>query len=916
MAEKKNLFMISHTHWDREWYLAFNEFRLRLINVVDKALALASNPRWNSFMLDGQTAPLEDYLEVRQGQENALRNAIAGGKLVVGPWYVLADEFLESAEGLVRNLLIGHAIAARYGTPMHVGYVPDTFGHVWQLPQILAGFNIKSCYLFRGYPPLFGGHEEAKGLNDKTPLEFHWASPDGTKVLTLHHIKGYGNASHLSEGAATGEYQHMGALVQILSAVERLAPRSATKNFLIMNGTDHLFPDENVPDIVDFFNKDEELSEAMVLRHAKLEDYFNDLQEVSSDFQVLAGEMRGSAYTQVTPACLSSRMYLKLANWEASTELENWTEMLCSLAWYLGANYPSDEIMHAWKLLLKNHPHDSICGCSIDRVHDDMETRFAEIMDVLQTLGNGAAAFIMGTIPRQEGKRVPLVVFNATNWMQSGPVRVLLAPPLAFQDKEILVVDENGEPVPCQATRIIEDYRNIEEGDRLYPLFGNRFKLHEVEFIAGKVPALGFKKWFLEPSTVPAAIEPASGASNVLENEHLKATIHADGTVSLHHKKTGKTWNDIFLFEDEGDDGDEYDYAPMHEPAPVHSRGLKATVGPVTRDGVKQQAHVQVVLPVPACITKNRKRSDVMVDLPVHVLVVLYPGERFLRVTIDVDNFAEDHRLRVLFPTDPAITKSCAADHFMVMERPVTLPKDDGWYQPAQGLYHADGFVDMSDGKTGLAIHARGLPEFEIVERERNAIAFTLFRSVGWLSRDGMPVSRGHLGRPSGLNGPFLPTPGAQCKRRMRFELAVHPHAGSWEEAGLFKVMKLLHVPLRAATPTSSARDFFYVPQPRFQAPIPLEKNEEGFITVEPGSLVVSAVKKAEREDAVVVRVYNPTGQRVQGTLRVSFGLARASLVNLNEEFVESLLDVDGTIDFSIKGSQILTFSLVPRRSA
>ncbi|MHA1372214.1 MAG: hypothetical protein ACTSRA_21145, partial [Promethearchaeota archaeon] len=238
---KKLLIMVSHTHWDREWYLTFNQFRLRLLNLIDETLELSKNSRWNSFMLDGQTAILEDYLEIRPQRKDELENAISSGKIVVGPWYVLADEFLESAEGVIRNLLIGHEISSRFGSTMKVGYVPDTFGHIWQLPQILKGFGIHYCYLFRGYPPLFGGHDEYKNFNDDTPLEFYWRAPDGSKVLTLHHITGYGNAAGLSIDL-NNEFGFLPAVLKISSAIESLKERTSTDIFLLMNGSDHLFP--------------------------------------------------------------------------------------------------------------------------------------------------------------------------------------------------------------------------------------------------------------------------------------------------------------------------------------------------------------------------------------------------------------------------------------------------------------------------------------------------------------------------------------------------------------------------------------------------------------------------------------------------------------------------------------------------
>ncbi|MBN2153396.1 MAG: hypothetical protein JW839_18220, partial [Candidatus Lokiarchaeota archaeon] len=536
--KKKELFMVSHTHWDREWYLSFNQFRLRLVNVVDKALGMASVPGWNSFMLDGQTAPVEDYLEVKPENFAALKHAVEAKKLIVGPWYVLADEFLESAEGLVRNLLIGHGIAERLGKVMKCGYVPDTFGHVWQLPQVLAGFGIKSCYMFRGYPPLFGGHEEYKGHNDDTRLEFFWRAPDGTKVLALHHITGYGNASHLSDSASSGEYKCLGAVMRILGAVERLEPRSARPLFLIMNGTDHLFPDDNIPDVIDFINNDEELGENFHITHATIEDYFDALDEDSYGLAELAGEMRGSAYTQVTPACLSSRMYLKQANWRLSNDIEHLVEPLNVLAWYLGAKYPQDPIRLAWKLLLKNHPHDSICGCSIDRVHEDMETRFAEIGDMVETLVNGATSVIWKAMRPPPPGKLALPVMNVTNWAQTGPVKALFNVPGPLHGSNLRVVDANGKHVEEASIRIIPDYRELPDAARLYPLFGHSVQLREIEMVATDVPPLGFKTYFLEASPDGAGIPaPVVGGDPVLDNGLLEVAVNPDGTVTITDKK-------------------------------------------------------------------------------------------------------------------------------------------------------------------------------------------------------------------------------------------------------------------------------------------------------------------------------------------------------------------------------------------
>ena len=221
--------LVSETHWDREWYLSFQEFRKWLVKLIDDLLDnLPKHPEFKSFMLDGQTIVLEDYLEIRPERKADLQKFIQQQRIYIGPFYVLADEFLESGEGMIRNLLLGHKISEQYGVkPMKVGYVPDTFGHIWQLPQILDGFSIHSMYYFRGYPPVFGNHEEIKGKNDTTPLEHYYMSPDGTKALTLHHITGYGNAANICEGKRPefDEFPYMNAVMRIGESLGRISPR-------------------------------------------------------------------------------------------------------------------------------------------------------------------------------------------------------------------------------------------------------------------------------------------------------------------------------------------------------------------------------------------------------------------------------------------------------------------------------------------------------------------------------------------------------------------------------------------------------------------------------------------------------------------------------------------------------------------
>jgi len=180
-------FLVSHTHWDREWYLTSSQFRVMLLETVDRVLdALDGDPEFRRYVLDGQSAALEDYLEAAPGQRDRVDRLVRAGRLRVGPWYILPDEFLVSGEATVRNLVYGRK-SAPLGAVQSVGYMPDSFGHPAQIPQLLRLAGIDSFIFTRGMG------DEGRELG----WLFRWAAPDGSEVLAVNQCDGYCNAGGL-----------------------------------------------------------------------------------------------------------------------------------------------------------------------------------------------------------------------------------------------------------------------------------------------------------------------------------------------------------------------------------------------------------------------------------------------------------------------------------------------------------------------------------------------------------------------------------------------------------------------------------------------------------------------------------------------------------------------------------------------
>ena len=224
--------IVPHTHWDREWYSPFQAFRLRLVEILDDLLPrLEADPSYAHFLLDGQMAVVDDYLAVRPGAEARLRHLASTGRLAMGPWYVLMDEFLVSGETIVRDLQLGLERAARFGGAMPVGYLPDMFGHVAQMPQLLQLFGFDDAVVWRGVPLAV----------DRTA--FWWSSPDGSTVRAEYLPNGYGNGAVLpDDGKALLE--RISSWIDSQHEIVRDAP------VLIMNGSDHLAPQAFLGNVV------------------------------------------------------------------------------------------------------------------------------------------------------------------------------------------------------------------------------------------------------------------------------------------------------------------------------------------------------------------------------------------------------------------------------------------------------------------------------------------------------------------------------------------------------------------------------------------------------------------------------------------------------------------------------------------
>ena len=460
--------LVPHTHWDREWYRTFQQFRIRLVRLMDRLLdILANDDGYAHFMLDGQTLLLEDYLEIRPERVGELARWVRAGRLSIGPWYAVPDEFLVAPESLVRNLMLGDRVCRRFGARMSVGYVPDPFGHVGQLPQILRGFDIESAVFRRGLA--------------EEPVELWWEAPDSSGVLVCYLRNGYDNATRLP---MTDPEAFVAA---IRGAGDRLAPHVGSGQVLLMAGNDHQEPDPRLPGLIAYAN-DGRLGDDRLV-HSSLQAYVASVRGAveSRSLTTVEGELRSPQRHHLLPGVLSTRMWIKQRNDAIETLLTRWTEPFAAWAELLDigdasvseshthlsgheplarVHRPAPLLWHAWRILLENHSHDSICGCSVDQVHREMALRFDQAEQIAEEIATLSLAAIADQVDTSHGVAPssskdgvqPLVVFNPTGGPRTDVVTTRLCLPEAPSALE--VVGPDGRVLPHQvATDPIEEER-------------------------------------------------------------------------------------------------------------------------------------------------------------------------------------------------------------------------------------------------------------------------------------------------------------------------------------------------------------------------------------------------------------------------------------------------------------------------
>ncbi len=950
-GQKIQCHFISNTHWDREWRYSAQRTRYMLGYLMDMLFDIfEKEPEFKHFHLDSQTMPVQDYLEVYPEKAGLIKKYVTAGKLAIGPWFCLPDEFCVSGESLVRNLLLGHSMAKEFGGVSKTGYAPFGWGQISQMPQLYAGFGIDVTSFYRGLNPYIAPKSE-----------FYWESPDGTRILASRLGKRprynvwyilqrpvYWNQqdedNRVMSWKAGGapfrfidtdkheidyQYAHPAFAYheehvpeRARQAIEEQDDDWTQPHRLWSAGHDSSCPDIREARMI--ADSDRALGEEADVFHSTMKAFQDGIKACADpDWPVLRGEMhnpstKGSVST-LYGWITSARTYIKQMNFQNEAELTTYAEPMAVFAGLLGAPYPRQFVDLAYNYLLQNHGHDSIGTCGRDIVYEDMIFRYRQSREICSCLMERAMMDIAGSIDLSSwsAEEMALVVYNPAPFKRTEVMSAILEIPLEWECNRFALVDEDDRQVPVQVSETITPFHQIVQSpnDVANTFPSSRYHIR-VEF--PDVPGLGYRTFAVKPVVNSRAIQPKTlrTGPQTMENDYLTVSINANGTLDVTEKATGKAYSGIGYFTDSGEIGNPWEHVSPENDTVMTTLNARADVS-LIRDGELEASYrISIDWALPEGRSQDeRRRSDVLKSYPIVNTVTLRKGQPWVEIVTELDNTVEDHYLQVAFPSNIAADHVMAQGQFDVIQRPIAKPDYTLYDEQPMTEQPVNSFVDISDGQVGVALLNEGLKAYSADDDAARTMSVSLLRCFPLricVTAEMQDYSRIDKG--------------SQCLGKQRFRYAIMPHSGDWEQGGVWQASEQFNYRLQSAQIGPSQH-----------GTQPLSRS---FLELKNNGLHISAIKQSESGEGWIVRLFNPSDSTINSAIRLNGGYSgpthtqspvervqaefalpkdkgmqwnRVRVVSLEELPERDLvMDDEGWVNFEITKKKILTLEFLP----
>lgn len=869
----KTVHVVPHTHWDREWFFTTSRAQVYLLkdlkDVIDN---LENNVGFSHFILDGQASLIADYLKWRPQDLEKVQKLVKSKKLIIGPWYTQTDQYVPSGENIIRNLLYGMKTCSKLGGYMNIGYVPDSFGQESSMPQIYKGLGIDNAVLWRGFPDYEAKHSE-----------FVWQGEDGSQINVYRMACGYFIGGLIDENN----------LDKIMTSepFASVVKQATTDQILFPQGSDMAPARNNLPEVIKKFNAE---NKDFKFKISSLEDYINSVNQEHPQLDLLKGEFNIGKNMRVHKTNYSSRSDLKKMNTLIQDYLTNVLEPVLTLGEQFGISYPKETVDDIWEKLFENSAHDSMANSVSDNVNEDIYLRYKQARDIATSLVELTLRQIAVQVEKPDDKVITLTVFNTELTSKNGLVTKNIYTP----SKNFEIQDKDGNPVLFVVDGFEDETDEVNgatiqlnPGEKIYK--PEKVYRTTVTFEVKDIPAMGYQQYYLVPNS-GKTVQLTSSDKNVIENDYYKIEINPNGSLKITRESDGAVFDQQAILEDNGDEGDSYNYSPAKKDWIIYSTDqafkFDTKVSPLVN-----KFKIDYDFKVPADL-EERAQKKASALMPVSLVVELEQGSPVIRFKVTTDNRQPlDHRLCIDFDTQIIADGSIDDIQFGSIKRPFELKKaledwkknPDDWQEKPISINTMQTFTSLSDKKNTFAIFPNGVREYEDINENHSTIRLTLFRTYGRLGKSDL------LYRPGRASGDAtVATPNAELRENLSFDFGVYITDQNFEESDVANTAKDFKTGLQVFEYAKFLNGRLIFPLNEVKRKLP--KQYSSFETKD--KLTLSTVKKAENRNGYVIRLYNGLFNDIEDEIKFIKVPKTVELVDLKEDTIETLKVQNGVV--------------------
>ena len=834
----KKVHVVPHTHWDREWYFTLEDSNSLLVEHMDYLVNyLESNLDFPHFVFDGQLSIVEEYIKYRPENKERLKALISSKRIFVGPWYTQCDTLNPKIESVIRNLQYGINISSEYGNHMSVGYLPDTFGQNAYLPSIFKNCELEYSIVQRG----------VKTSDANEGINFHWTSPNGDSIKTNYIFFGYGPGKFLE---TTREYMD----TKLLPILDSLSEKSNDQEILLPSGGDQALIRGHFKDVT------QELTNMNSKYEFTMSNYEQFMDKVNfSDVQTITGELYTPEKSRIHRTIHSQRADLKILNNKVEKSIIQRLEPLVAMSCELGVEVNTKLVDEIWKKLFDVHAHDSLGGCNSDRTNEKIICRLKSIEDSIDGQINIMKKKICRMIATDNDNIV--VIFNFE----------------AYKDKEISMkiytkkqsfnLLKNGKDIPFMIlnTAQISGGTKVEvtaDGEKII----NLPSYFETEITVNiESHSIGYQTFYIQEYD-----NEFKDCNKVISENRIETkfyTIEINDQVKISSKVVDEEF--VLAFETQTDDGDSYDFSNIAYEVPIRYTQITNVAMSENDREYRVSFENQVIT-----------HSDEAIN--VTTMLTISKGTNDLKINHDILNNVKNHRLRALFIKSIIDVENFADSGFGVVFREnissnIKSWKEKSFVEKPLAIYPFERFF----GVDNFSLINSSVKEYEILD---DAVALTLYRSVGVLGKDNLQT---RPGRASGINNVVVKTTDANL---IGTHLNIHYNVclgKLFEEDGEilpYHIDKMIaHNYEYYQTQTLN---LFHNRMDRFELPYVSTKLEETYnmFNVNTKGIYISSIRLNSKNE-VEYRIYNPAKRNIEILLPSRFD--RVNLLGQAKETIE-----------------------------